>query len=481
MLIFIGILLLIGGILLFVLSINAKTAYGKKVKDYNDEMAYHKQKLKAWEASSQRYDKPHAPSKPTRNNFPSNSLILGLIVAGIFTFALNGLFFYAQSGVLYAVQYPTGGDKMVSTQGIKMKWYGNLIPISYEIAIQDTIGKNPSEDDIYYRKADNYEFSDAINADIAVTTIFNIDYTDAESFLTMAENNRSEGKLVFSRIMPVVDQAIKNTCKLMDAQDYIAGAAAEFDRQFQDQLENGMYVVESYYEDDNTTNVIGDTNTVRTVGAPSMDKRKKWRIVYDANGQPKRDNTNNSLKAYGLSVVMATVVKVNWEEKFDKRLDLQKEQVAQTQLEKQEAEKEYYRAEKERAKGEADKAAEQAKLEKEQIKRTVAAETEAKVAEFMLIEEKKLFEVAQYQAKTTKTIADADAYKARLLVQAGLSPLEVATINKETAIGVARELKELDLPDVYISGNQGSSNTGLIESLIGADLAKTMMKTAKTK
>ena len=34
----------------------------------------------------------------------------------------------------------------------------------------------------------------------------------------------------------------------MDAQDYISGQASDFDRYFRDQLENGMYQVEQYYE-----------------------------------------------------------------------------------------------------------------------------------------------------------------------------------------------------------------------------------------
>jgi len=67
---------------------------------------------------------------------------------------------------------------------------------------------------------------------------------------------------------------------------------------------------------------------------------------------------------------------------------LEKEEVALTQLEKQQTEWEFYRAQKEKARGEAEKAAERARLEKEQIQKTIAAETEAKVAEFNLVKEK---------------------------------------------------------------------------------------------
>ncbi len=46
---------------------------------------------------------------------------LYLFLIGIGIIALNGVFFWANSGTAYAVQYPWGGDKMVKTQGLKTK------------------------------------------------------------------------------------------------------------------------------------------------------------------------------------------------------------------------------------------------------------------------------------------------------------------------------------------------------------------------
>ena len=146
-----------------------------------------------------------------------------------------------------------------------------------------------------------------------------------------------------------------------------------------------------------------------------------------------RDNSN-SLKQYGLRILQAQVTDIDWENSFDQRLQLQKEQVAQTQLEKQEAEKEFYRTQKEIARGEAEKAKERAKLEKEQIQKTIEAETQAKVAEFNLMEERKKYEVAQFKAKSKIVSADASYYENLKLVQAGLSPQDKARINKEIAI-----------------------------------------------
>ncbi len=263
----------------------------------------------------------------------------------------------------------------------------------------------------------------------------------------------------------------------MDAQDYISGQASDFDRYFKDQLENGMYVLEEY-SDNESREIIGDSSVVRTV-VNKEGKQKRFRIKI-INGEPVREK-GNSLRAYGLTVVQAVVTEIDWEETFDNRLQLQKEEVAQTQLEKQQAEREFYRAQKEKARGEADKATERARLEKEQIQKTIAAETEAKVAEFNLVKEKKQFEVEKYKAQSKKVAADAEAYQNAKLVHAGLTPQEKAEWEFKTATGIARELKSLNLPEIYFEGGSKNSDGNLLQSLIGADLAKKMMTKSTNK
>ncbi len=405
-----------------------------------------------------------------------------IVFLGILMTVLNGMFFYADAGTAYAVQYLSGGDKMITTQGLKLKWWGRIIPLSYETSIKDIIVDNVSElpetsQGIYNRKAQKWEFSDAIKAEISTSVIVGVNINDEEVFLNMADRNKSEAKLIYGRVMPNIDAAIKNTCKLMDAQDYISGQASDFDRYFRDQLENGMYQVEQYYESENSNEILGDTTTVRKINVGKSSKQKKFRIKKDANGNIIRDNSN-TLKQYGLKIYQAQVTGIDWESSFDERLDLQKNEVAQTQLEKQQAEREYYRAKKEVAKGESEKAKERARLEKIQIQQTIEAETAAKVAGFNLIKEKKQFEVEQFKAKSKKVAADAQYYENAKLVSAGLTPQERAEWEYKTAVGVAGQIKDLRLPSTYITGSK-NGNDNLLNSLIGADLAKRMMTKKK--
>jgi hypothetical protein len=419
----------------------------------------------------------------TKFNIPNTKRSFQIIVLGVFIAILNGMFFYADAGTAYAVQYVTGGDKMITTQGLKLKWWGRIIPLSYETSIKDIIVDNNNElpknaQGIYNRKAQKWEFSDAIKAEISTSVIVGVNINDEEVFLNMADRNKSESKLIFGRVLPNIDAAIKNTCKLMDAQDYISGQASDFDRYFRDQLENGMYQVEQYYEAENSNEIVGDTTTVRKINVGKSSKQKKFRIKRRSDGNIIRDNTN-SLKQYGLKIYQAQVTGIDWETSFDERLDLQKNEVAQTQLEKQQAEREYYRAKKEVAKGESEKAKERARLEKIQIQQTIEAETAAKVAGFNLIMEKKQYEVEQFKAKSKKVAADAQYYENAKLVSAGLTPQEKAEWEYKTAVGVAQQIKELNLPSTYISGSKEGSNNNLLQSLIGADIAKGLMSKKK--
>ncbi len=403
-----------------------------------------------------------------------NFQMMGL---GFILSVISGMFFYAEPGTAYAVQYPWGSQKAVVHQGINTKMWGRLIPIQFELPIKYVIPDKEGElgEQSKYANVDiakYWAFSDAVKARIATSVVISINTANEDQFLSVADRNKTERNLIRSRIIPNIDQSIKNTCKLMDAQDYISGQASDFDRYFKDQLENGMYVLEEYFANEKSE-VIGDSTIVRTV-VNKESKQKRYRIKY-VNGEPIREH-GNSLKAYGLTVVQAVVTEIDWEVTFDKRLQLQKEEVAQTQLEKQQAERQFYRAQKEIAKGEAEKATERARLEKEQIQKTIEAETKAKVAEFNLIEERKNYEVAQFKAKTQKTMADAQSYENAKLVNAGLTPQERAEWEYKTSVNIARELKELRLPEIYIQDGGKQSNDGnLLQSLIGADLAKKMM------
>lgn len=78
----------------------------------------------------------------------------------------------------------------------------------------------------------------------------------------------------------------------------------------------------------------------------------------------------------------------------------------------------------------------------------------------------KEFEVAKLARQKANEDAAADIVKGkalaeinRLKVQAGLTPLEKATIQKETAIGVAEQLSKVQFPGMMIIGGGGNGHS----------------------
>jgi hypothetical protein len=131
------------------------------------------------------------------------------------------------------------------------------------------------------------------------------------------------------------------------------------------------------------------------------------------------------------------------------------------------------------AEGERDKAAERVAQEREQVKTLIAIETKVKQEESKRELAEIALKTAELEAKAEKVKADAESYKNRKLVVAGLTPQEKAQIQKETAIGVAAELAKLNLPEVYVAGSNGKGNNGILTDLLGAEFAKTMIPKTK--
>jgi len=427
------------------------------------------------------------PSHPMLLWFNRKRSALMLFV-GIIFIGFNGMWFYAEPGVNYMVQYPWGGQKAVTTAGFSTKFWGRTIPFQNEIVFKyvlpDENGNLPQNSShAMVEKAQQWEFNDAIKGDIAASIIIGVNVPDNDTFIKMAIKNKSERNLVYSRILPSINAALKNSAKLMSAQEYLVGRSSDFDYFFRDQLEHGLYRLEEELIEEEGT-VIGDTLAIRTVGGEDKQPMKKIYVIMEDNlGQPIRQLGNDGqtvFKQYNLSIVDAIAEKVDWEEKFDTRLDKQKELVAQVQAEKQEAEKEFYRAKKEEQTGEANKIKRQKELELEQIEKTVAAETLAKSAKFKKEEEDNLYAAAQIKAKRIRVAADADAYEISRKVNAGITPEVRLKMELQRDVDVAKEIAKLQLPSTVVLSD-GKGGDGLLSTLLGAELAKTMMPKVQGK
>jgi len=168
-----------------------------------------------------------------------------------------------------------------------------------------------------------------------------------------------------------------------------------------------------------------------------------------------------------LKVVQAVVSKIDWEKKFDDRLDMQKSEVAATQLEKQKAERAIYKKKRVFEEGEANKVEEQAKLEKEQIRITIGAETKVKEEKFNLETSKIKLAKSKIDAQAKKVAADAQSYENRKLVQSGLTPQQAMEWKYKMHVDGMEKLagpNGIQLPYNYFGGG-GAGGKGCSDPL----------------
>ena len=191
------------------------------------------------------------------------------------------------------------------------------------------------------------------------------------------------------------------------------------------------------------------------------------------NGIPKR--IQHEINVNKIITAQVIVSDVKLEQKFEDKLTQQRDISAEKIIEIQKVETARAAQQRIVAEGERDKAAERVSQEKNQVSTLIAIETKVKEEE----SNRQLAEIAlkteELRAKTVRVKSDAEAYSNRQMVSAGLTPQERATIEKETAIGVAAELAKMSTPSVVIMGDSKDGNN-LTNSLIQAEMAKSLLK-----
>ena len=395
----------------------------------------------------------------------SNKTISVITGAGIVLVILPYLFFWAEPGYQYFVVYPTGSKSAVMTEGIKWRGFAQIIPWQKYIDVK-VIDSGEEVQEIEGAMAPiPIRFIDQVTASAKLSTRFQLP-TDEKSFIDLAIEFRSLQNLVQTTLIPTVREVVSNTGYMFAAQDYISGSASDFRVAIDDQLKFGTYsVMKTEFRDTIVTGIeIEGQREIKEIRTRyDVDKR------LDKNGKViriKHDINENSI-----IVAQVIVDDVLLENTFKKRLEAQRDESAKRQLEQQKIKTAKDAQARIVAEGERDKAAERVAQEKEQVKALIAIETKLKQEET----NRKLAQIALETEKLTseaeKVKADAEAYKNKKLVSAGLTPQERAIIDKETAIGVAAEVAKIKFPETMIIGDSKGGSTPL-ESLIGAAMAK---------
>ena len=368
------------------------------------------------------------------------SLIIVAIVAIVALCSLGRIGEDVKNEQIVINQMPfTGTMKYWTTPGFEWQWFGKTT--TYYKTQQLWFGSD-NEEGCQMGNPIPVIFNDASDGQIYGSLRVKLP-TDPTYLARIQTDYNGMDRLMQDLVRPTVTKVIYASGPLMSAFESYAEKKNDLIEYITDQLNNGVY---------KTT-----VKTIETIDPITNEKKtvKIASLIPDENapGGYKRSEIS-PFSYYGLEIGQVAVSKIGYSETVRKQIAQQQEANMMVQTSKAKtlaAQQEAIRAE------EAGKAAAmEAKWQQEKIKAVEVTKAEQKyeVARLEALEAKEI-------AKKIKEQGEAEAYAARQKVAAGLTPLERATIEKETKIGVAQALATIKLPTYVVAGGSGSSNTAM--------------------
>lgn len=265
--------------------------------------------------------------------------------------------------------------------------------------------------------------------------------TSREHLNLIQSHYGSENRLMEELIKPTIGKVILACGPLMTSLESVAEKRNDLIAYATDQLNNGIYATR--------VRTVERLNSITN----EMEKVHQAEIVYDENGQPKRNEASPFVK-YGLRVSQLAIADLKYEAATNSQIARQREAEMDIISAKSEAAKAIQQTIKIEEEGKQKAAL--AKWEQEAVKAAAVtkADQEYEVARLQALK-------ANEVAKKVKAEGEAEAYRQRQLVSAGLAPEVKARIEKETKIGVAEALAKIQLPKVVMTGSSNTNNTAM--------------------
>ncbi|WP_245582583.1 SPFH domain-containing protein [Oceanobacter kriegii] len=364
-----------------------------------------------------------------------------LISAAVLSFmlgAFNQIFFYAEPGYIYHVRTITGDEKVVSDVGYNVYLFGRYNAWKRSMTVQAIAGRSErldAESDQSDASAIlpplNIMFLDQVDADAEATVRFSIP-EDEQNFLKLAHEYRSPENLLRTALMPAFKETLQATASLMSAEEYYSGSRSEFNTEFENQMNSGIYIVRREEILKSTGRKVTSTANA-SLGKNQQEYGDETKTTFVVNkvlgedGQPRRKV--QKFTNLGIAVLDARVTDMRPNNKFVERMQLKQKASADRAIAREQRIQEEEQRLLAIAKGEREVAERQAQAKVEQIQRTTEAETEKQLA---LTNAQKLkeqaeiaketaqieLEKARIEAETQRTLADAEAYQKEVILKA---------------------------------------------------------------
>ncbi|MCK5727640.1 MAG: hypothetical protein KAH08_00305 [Methylococcales bacterium] len=370
-----------------------------------------------------------------------------MILGGLF----NKIFFYAEPGYIYHVRTITGNEKVISDVGYNSYLFGRYNSWKRAMTVQASslqqkglLGRSITQGgtDVIEAERDtsassavlpplNIIFLDQVDANVEATVRFSMP-TDRELFLKMAHEYRSPANLLRTALIPAFKETLQATGSLMSAEEYYSGGRTEFNNEFETQIIKGLLMVRRQEKRIRTQQKITATANA-SLGQNQKNYGNDFKTIYvvkkllDKQGSPRRKK--QKFGDYGVTVIDARITDLVPNAKFVERMQLKQKASADRAIAREQRIQEEEQRLLAIAKGEREVAERQAKAKVVQIQRTTEAETEKQLAITHALKLKAESEIgketaqinlekARIDAETKHTLAEAEAYQKRVVLEA---------------------------------------------------------------
>ena len=377
-------------------------------------------------------------------NFSKKSIsaIIFAVIAIVFLFLLPSVGEDVPNEEIIVNQYPfTGKMAYWTTPGFKGQWFGRKT--TYYKTQQFWFGSS-DDDNRQQGTPIPVIFNDASDGLVYGSLRIKLP-TDEEHLSRIQTDYNGMDRLMNDLVSQTVTKVIYSSGPLMSAFESYAEKKNDLIEYITDQLNNGVYKTTVKVEE-TVDPVTGEKKTVKLAT-----------LIPDENAPGGYKRSERSPFAYyGITIGseqggQVSISKIDYSDKVKQQIAQQQE--ANMLIQTSKAKSAAAQQEAVRAEQEGKASAAKAKWEQERIKavEVTKAEQEYEVARLAALK-------AKEEAKRIEAEGEAKAAANRALVSAGLTPLERATIEKETKIGVAEALSKTKWPTVVMNGGNGQNS-----------------------
>ena len=367
-----------------------------------------------------------------------NILYLSLGFIALIALIFINPFSTNESGYRQHVRTIAGNEYIRFGTGLYFSGFFSSVT-SYPDVITVQYGTEDEEgDDVtFFSEPHGVRFNGGDNARIGHTVKWDLP-DDEESMLGIHRHYRSHKRLASTTLSQYQKETAGYATQMLDSETHYSGGQSQLKEYFQDQLRNGQVLL------DKKNKILTDTLTKETVTIIEVKPRK------DKNGESIR--TPSDIQKYNIAPSFVSIDHMKYDPLIEEKLKAKIESATIKSISEQKlitAQQEALTAVED---GKKQLAQVTARKEAEKLEAVIEAEKQTAIA-------REVSKQSVFNAEKTMAEGRADSEIARLKVSAGLSPLDKAKFDKETAIGVAAELAKMQFPKMMVIGGSGNGQT----------------------